>query len=282
MTVTPDVVRDFLVAFAWPDFEVGIYDGQQERMIIRQWDVGTIRQHLRWLRRSNAQGNNIYIRPRHPEYRFTLLDDLPLETAGAINRRGAVAIVETSPANFQAWIRHDLPLDPATSTRVAKILAAEHGADPSSADFRHFGRLPGFTNRKPKHRMRNGLFPFVRLYAADCTAPFWTQSAIAAARAQLASEREEAARLRAIRLAAPRQGLDKAIGDFHADRAFGGDLHRADMAYALYAASRGLTAAEIAQTILHARDLSHKGSPARQLEYATRTAEKAFKTVLTA
>ncbi|MEQ9152794.1 MAG: DNA-primase RepB domain-containing protein [Parvibaculum sp.] len=270
------------MAFAWPHFEVGVYDSQQERMIIRQWDPTTIHQRLSWLRRCNAHGNNIYVRPQHPEHRFTLLDDLSDKTAAAINRHGAVAIVETSSGNFQAWIRHDLPLDAPTSTRVAKILATDHGADPSSADFRHFGRLPGFTNRKPKHRMLNGLYPFVRLYASDAMAPSWTDSVIVAARAQLAQERDEAARLRSLRRAAPRHGLDKAIGDFHADPTFAGDLHRADMAYALYAAGRGLAAGEIADTIVRARDLTHKGSAARQLEYAHRTAEKAVKTVVNA
>jgi hypothetical protein len=34
--------------------------------------------------------------------------------------------------------------------------------DPSAADWRRFGRLPGFTNCKPKYRKEDGLFPFVR------------------------------------------------------------------------------------------------------------------------
>jgi maltose alpha-D-glucosyltransferase/alpha-amylase len=35
--------------------------------------------------------------------------------------------------------------------------------DPSAADWRRFGRLPGFTNCKPKYRKPDGHFPFVRL-----------------------------------------------------------------------------------------------------------------------
>jgi hypothetical protein len=38
-----------------------------------------------------------------------------------------------------------------------------YDADPSAADRRRFGRLPGFTNCKPKYRKPNGLFPFVHL-----------------------------------------------------------------------------------------------------------------------
>jgi len=37
--------------------------------------------------------------------------------------------------------------------------------DPSAADWRRFGRLPGFTNCKPKYRKSDGLFPFVRLHS---------------------------------------------------------------------------------------------------------------------
>jgi hypothetical protein len=40
---------------------------------------------------------------------------------------------------------------------------ASGDADPSAADWRRFGRLPGFTNCKPEYRKREGLFPFVRL-----------------------------------------------------------------------------------------------------------------------
>ena len=49
----------------------------------------------------------------------------------------------------------------AVSTFIAQELARRYQADPSAADWRRFGRLPGFTNCKPKHRQANGLFPFV-------------------------------------------------------------------------------------------------------------------------
>ncbi|MCU1251850.1 MAG: traI protein helicase [Edaphobacter sp.] len=49
-------------------------------------------------------------------------------------------------------------------TFAAQTLAERYDADPSAADWRRFGRLPGFTNCKPKYRKSNGLFPFVRLH----------------------------------------------------------------------------------------------------------------------
>ena len=71
----------------------------------------------------------------------------------------------------------------------------------------------------------------------------------------------------------------RSLSDFHADSRYSGDLHRADMAWALHAASRGLPEQQIRDEILHARDLSKKGGPERQLNYARRTAIKAVGSV---
>ncbi|HLW69791.1 MAG TPA: hypothetical protein VKS22_04130, partial [Candidatus Binataceae bacterium] len=68
---------------------------------------------------------------------------------------------------------------------------------------------------------------------------------------------------------------------FHDDPRYGGDLHRADLAWTIYAASRGVPAQQISDEILYARDLSKKGPLARQLDYAECTALKAFTIVQT-
>jgi hypothetical protein len=72
----------------------------------------------------------------------------------------------------------------------------------------------------------------------------------------------------------------RSLAQFHSDPRYDSDLHRADMAWSVHAASRGLTGEQIRHEILHARDLSKKGGPARQFDYAKRTASKAVKTVL--
>ena len=66
------------------------------------------------------------------------------------------------------------------------------------------------------------------------------------------------------------------ITSFHTDSRYGGDLHRADMAWALHAAASGLSREQIGQEILNSRDLSKKGPPPRRLAYAMRTASKAI------
>lgn len=54
---------------------------------------------------------------------------------------------------------------------AVKHLSELYGADPRAASPMQPGRLPGFTNRKPKHRQADGHFPFVRLVdASGCIA----------------------------------------------------------------------------------------------------------------
>ena len=55
----------------------------------------------------------------------------------------------------------------ALSTQAAKHLAERFGGDLGSADWRHFGRLAGFTNPKPNRRLASGLQPFARLLEAS-------------------------------------------------------------------------------------------------------------------
>jgi len=136
-------------------FEVGIRD-KAGRMLIRSWALEKVLEALAWLKRENALGSDIYVRPAGDvSAGIVLVDDL---TRGALERMRAdglapACVVETSPGNMQAWIRvSDAPLDPEVATEVAKMLATEYGGDPNSADWRHFGRLAGLTNQKPHHR----------------------------------------------------------------------------------------------------------------------------------
>jgi hypothetical protein len=116
------------------------------------------------LKAHNARGAHIYIRPAG-EHRYTVLDDLAVEAIVRLSADGyePCAVVETSPGNFQAWLKHAEVYPAPVSTLVAQTLANRYGADPNAADWRRFGRLPGFTNSKPKYRKENGLFPYVLL-----------------------------------------------------------------------------------------------------------------------
>ena len=119
---------------------------------------------LALLKYRNARGSHIYIRPSD-EHRFTVLDDLNEASLIRLSEDGfnPCAVVETSVGNFQAWLKHPAVFPKLIGTFAAQTLASRYDADPSAADWRRFGRLPGFTNCKPKYGKPDGLFPFVRL-----------------------------------------------------------------------------------------------------------------------
>ena len=156
--------RRQLDAMGVDTFEVGIRD-QAGRMLIRTWDKAKVLESMAWLKRENVKGADVYVRPAgEANAGLVLVDDL---NRGALARMKAeglapAAVTETSPDNFQAWVRvHDKPIPPELATEVAADLASRYGGDPNSADWRHFGRLAGLTNAKPKHKDANGRSPYV-------------------------------------------------------------------------------------------------------------------------
>jgi hypothetical protein len=133
---------------------------------------------LRFLRIRNREGYDVYIRPwAGPFNAGYLLVDLDASPPRVLSRMRSgghepCVVIETSPGNLQAWVRVSLdPLQPAVATAIGRRLAREYEADPASADWRHLGRLAGFTNQKPGRRLGNGLAPWVKLlFAAPCLA----------------------------------------------------------------------------------------------------------------
>jgi hypothetical protein len=145
------------------NYEVGIREQATGRMLNREWSADQVRENVGWLKRMNAQRHDIYIRPAQQEkHGLVLVDDLKRQnlTAMKITGHTPALIVETSPRNFQAWVK--LPPAPDEIRKeTARELARTYGGDPMSADARHYGRLSGFTNQKEKYRDAFGQQPFV-------------------------------------------------------------------------------------------------------------------------
>ena len=134
----------------------------------REWDYTELIHSLPWLKRMNACGNDIYLRPAG-EHAYVLVDDLSAAALQRMDQAGfrLAATLETSPGNYQAWVKLALlPLDPDIRQHAARELAQRFGGDPNSADSRHYGRLAGFTNQKPAYRNEAGQSPYV--LAHDC------------------------------------------------------------------------------------------------------------------
>jgi hypothetical protein len=163
-------------------------------------------------------------------------------------------------------------------TQAAKELARRFGGDPFSADWHHFGRLAAFTNQKPKRRLPSGFPPFVRLRQCEGRA-YTAASGFLEEVKSLAHKASAQSSARTISRWTSTENAVRPLSEFHGDPRYAGDLHRADMAWALYAASRGFPEQQIRAEILHARDLSKKGGLRRQLNYAEKAATKALDTV---
>ena len=164
---TAAVVRQ-LRAMGCREVEAGIRDGVTGRMILKTWSVDELVKAISWLKSRNVAGCDIYIRPDGPTA-LVLLDDLTLGMDKELVPAGLApcCVSQTSPGNFQAWVRlSDQPIHPSLGTAAAKLLANRFRGDPNSASHWHFGRLCGFTNRKPNRRDAHGRAPFVLLEEA--------------------------------------------------------------------------------------------------------------------
>ncbi len=246
-------------------------------MLPRTWDVQTLLRSIPWLKHQNLDGRNVYIRPKG-EHNLSLVDDLTSVSVEQMKATGftPALIVQTSPGNFQAWLKHPATLPRDLSTAAARELATKFEGDRGAADWRHFGRLAGFTNRKEKYRASDGLFPFVLLAEHTGVAYGTGEQFINRVRSRFEAEQDE--RRRALRSDPPRhiQAISlKSIEAFRADERYGGDGTRVDLAYAVYALSHGISPQAVTAT-LRSRDLSHKGTERRQEEYVERTVRKAL------
>ncbi|HYL14883.1 MAG TPA: DNA-primase RepB domain-containing protein [Terriglobales bacterium] len=108
------------------------------------------------LRGDNRLGFNVYLWPyaegRNAGYILLDLDHARPHVLEDMRIHGhePCVVLETSPGHLQAWVRvSTTPLEPALATTLGRILAERYGGDRASTDWRHLGRLAGFSNLKP-------------------------------------------------------------------------------------------------------------------------------------
>lgn len=282
-------VRRQLQAMGCDAYEVGIRD-RQGRMMSRTWTSAEALKAVPWLKRENAQGADIYIRPAGEKNQgLILLDDLDPAQLKRMKAKGVepAAVVETSPMNHQAWVRlTNHPLSPEVATMASKGLAAHFEADPNSADWRHFGRLSGFTNRKPEHTTETGHNPWVLCHEASgqqaTRGPEFAQSMekfVAERQAQV--EREN--RLRGVENASERvygrdpvkeyqRQLGRLLKRYGADM----DYSRADYMICTDMAKQGYSAEQLEKALEQASPELPTRKTGHEQDYAQRTLRAAF------
>jgi len=128
---------------------------------------------IRFLRVRNCEGCDVYIQPyagsQNAGYILVDLDRAEPTVVDQMRANGhdPCVVLQTSPGHLQAWVRLSVsPLDPAVATAASRRLAHFYGGDLASTDWRHLGRLAGFTNQKPARRTPDRYAPWVKLVHA--------------------------------------------------------------------------------------------------------------------
>lgn len=277
--LTLRAVERWVLALGAETYDVRLVHEGGNRAILRRVAGTELLRWTGWLRAMNAQGFHVFGRPLAP--RYVMLDDLgPDELAHLRRCHDLAAVLETSPANHQAWITlSDGLVEPAVGSAAARLLAARFGADPGAANSSQVGRLPGFTNRKQIHRRHDGSLPWVRLLHAE---PHVDAAGAAVLREVIELPLEEAIRFRSGAHAAD-------IGEaewLEAARRVAAtlpdgtvvDRSRVDAAIAKRQLRRGISSTVIEQIILSgskARSVPHE----RAVAYARRTVAAAALTL---
>ena len=263
-------------------YELGVLNPATNQMCQRTFPAAQVVKSLSWLKSMNSQGCHVYIRPQGSQG-LILVDDL---TQGALNSMKAdgfapAVIVETSPLNFQAWVRlSETPLDAKLATLCARLLAQCYEGDPASADWRHYGRLAGFTNRKPAYAGAKGRYPFVKLHVFNGHMASKAPQLLTEARQAL-----EATQVRRDTLQAPQEPFTAQTADplatytrqlatLKARYGAAMDESVADWMIAKSMARHGFTREAIAQAILEASPDLDSRKRGHVEDYVTRTLDK--------
>lgn len=166
-----------------------------ERTEVRRWTAAEIQGALPWLKRANAQGREVLIRPAPGEdAQLVLVGGLDAARVERMRQAGRepAAVVETAPGRLQAWVR--VPrCDEARRLEILKQLAAERGADPGRMRTGLYGRLAGFTNPRERDGERE---PWVLCRASPGREASAGAELVAAAGQRLDAQAQEAAAAR--------------------------------------------------------------------------------------
>lgn len=129
---------------------------------------------VRFLRVRNREGCDVYLQPyaqaRNPGYILVDLDHSCPAIVETMRTNGhdPCVVLQTSPGNLQAWVQVSAtPIEAAVASQIGKQLARTYGGDLASTDWRHLGRLAGFTNQKPQRRNWCGHSPWVKVLHAQ-------------------------------------------------------------------------------------------------------------------
>ena len=136
-----------MTAMDCAQFIVRLVEAKNGKQETRQWCGLELLRSLAWLKRMNARGYDVTVRPAGP-HGLVLLDGLQQADLQRLDARGwqSAAVVEVQHGRFQAWIklsRH--PVADALRGQAASRLASDLCRSASAITVAEFGALAGLT-----------------------------------------------------------------------------------------------------------------------------------------
>ena len=142
-------------------FVVTLVDAKLGKHEERRWRKEEVVNSMAWIKRMNARGYDVWIRP-DGEHGLLLLAGLKKKDLQTLRERGfgPAAVVETGREQYQAWVKlSQNPLTDPLRGRAAEVLVQGLGRTGAHAISRVDGRLAGFTNQQVQQA--GGRHPFV-------------------------------------------------------------------------------------------------------------------------
>ena len=140
-----------MTALGCGQFIVRLVEAKNGKQETRQWSGLELLRSLAWLKRMNARGYDVTVRPAGP-HGLVLLDGLQQADVQRLDARGwqSAAVVEVQHGRFQAWIKLSVhPVADALRGQAASRLAAELCRSGSAITVAEFGPLAGLTCHVP-------------------------------------------------------------------------------------------------------------------------------------
>lgn len=132
-----------------------------------RWTVSADTSSIAYLKAENANGRHVLMQPVNEAY-YMLADDLNFRLLQQHKNcdgswKNGRMIVETSPDNYQIWMRSSRQL----SLDEKKFWLKKMHSDPGASPLNRWGRMPGFRNRKEKYRSNRNCYPLAKLIWVD-------------------------------------------------------------------------------------------------------------------
>lgn len=247
-----------------------------------------VQQKIGEMIRLQKRGENIYVTPLSSKKHHILIDDMTGESVKRFLKDGfkPAAIIQSSPGNYQCILtitKLNSPFDKDVGNRLTERLNREYG-DKKLCGCIHPHRIPGFQNRKPKHRKEDGTYPTVQLiesHAIECQKTFNLSKKIAQEIEKQNQAREENKKFLQERITRQPLGSPEAAYKAHyanIQRHLSiTDFSRVDAMIALRMRATGHSFDAVRAAIEHCAPEIREKKEARNWEqYAERTANYAF------